>query len=36
MKKLILVSALLIMLLAACGTSHNCDAYRKADYTKKL
>ena len=38
MKKVLLLSALGVIALAATscgGGGHSCDAYRKADYTKK-
>lgn len=34
MKKLF-IFVLISFILSACATSHSCDAYRKADMTKK-
>jgi len=37
MKRAIIGSSVILLLLAtvSCGGGHTCDAYRKADYTKK-
>ncbi|MDX1349227.1 MAG: hypothetical protein R3279_03205 [Putridiphycobacter sp.] len=37
MKKVLLGGAIALLVLAStsCGGSHTCDAYRKADYSKK-
>ncbi len=37
MKKIIMGGALALMVLAStsCGGGHTCDAYRKADFSKK-
>ncbi len=37
MKKVLLGGAVALLVLAttSCGGSHTCDAYRKADYSKK-
>ena len=37
MKKIIIGSSVVMLFLAtvSCGGGHTCDAYRKADYTKK-
>ncbi len=37
MKKVLIGSSVVMLFLAtvSCGGGHTCDAYRKADYTKK-